>query len=190
MLETARSQLDVARSTLEQLKTSQQRRNASQLSIDQQNLTLLNANNQFLDAQKNYRGAFAITPLSHRVSAIRFIEQYQELMQILQHLLSRLNSLRLNLLLLNRICYHVEPGSEVILTIPMVQNKSWYGKIMVWPRAADQQNGLFSAEAYFDNKNNELKAGTSERIQLALTTFDNSIVIPTEAIVMEEFNTL
>lgn len=184
-LETARAQLDLARSTLEQLKKHHSRGNASQLSIDQQNLTLLNANNEFLDAQKNYRGAFAITPLSGIVT-IRFIEQYQELAaNTPTFIVSKLDSLKVKFGITESDIYHVEPGSEVTLTIPMVQNKSWPGKIMVLARAADQQNRLFSAEAYFDNKDNELKPGTSGKILLALATFDSAIVIPTEAIVME-----
>lgn len=185
LLETARAQLNIARSTLEQLKKHYSRGNASQLSIDQQNLTLLNANNDFLDAQKNYRGALAITPISGIVTT-RFIEQYQELAaNTPTFIVSRLDSLKVKFGITESDIYHVEPGSEVTLTIPMVQNKSWYGKIMVLARAADQQNRLFSTEAYFDNKDNELKPGTSGRIQLALVTFDSAIVIPTEAIVME-----
>lgn len=185
LLETARAQLNIASATLEQLKKHYSRGNASQLSIDQQNLTLLNANNDFLDAQKNYRGAFAITPVSGIVTT-RFIEQYQELAaNTPTFIVSRLDSLKVKFGITESDIYHVDPGSEVTLTIPMIQNKSWSGKIMVLARAADQENRLFSAEAFFDNKDNQLKPGTSGRIQLALVTFDSAIVIPTEAIVME-----
>lgn len=185
LLETARAQLNIASATLEQLKKHYSRGNASQLSIDQQNLTLLNANNDFLDAQKNYRGAFAITPVSGIVTT-RFIEQYQELAaNTPTFIVSRLDSLKVKFGITESDIYHVDPGSEVTLTIPMIQNKSWSGKIMVLARAADQENRLFSAEAFFDNKDNQLKPGTSGRIQLSLVTFDSAIVIPTEAIVME-----
>jgi len=184
-LETARAQLDIASSTLEQLKKHRSRGNASQLSVDQQQLTLLNAKNEFLDAQKNYRGAFAITPVSGMITT-RFIEQYQELpANTPTFIVSRLDSLKIKFGITESDIYHVDPGSEVTLTIPMVQNRSWPGKIMVLARAADQENRLFSAEAYFDNKDNELKPGTSGRIQLALVTFDSAIVIPTETIIME-----
>ncbi len=185
LLETARAQLNIARSTLEQLKKHYSRGNASQLSLDQQHLTLLNANNEFLDAQKNYRGAFAITPVSGIVTTC-FIEQYQELAaNTPTFIVSRLDSLKVKFGITESDIYHVDPGSEVALTIPMIQNKSWSGKIMVLARAADQEKRLFSAEAYFANKDNELKPGTSGRIQLSLVTFDSAIVIPTEAIVME-----
>jgi len=185
LLETARAQLNIARSTLEQLKKHYSRGNASQLSIDQQNLSFLNANNEFLDAQKNYCGAFAITPISGIITS-RFIEQYQELAaNTPTFIVSRLDSLKVKFGITESDIYHVDPGNDVTLTLPMIQNKTWSGKIMILARAADQQNRLFSAEAYFENKNNELKPGTSGRIQLALVTFDSAIVIPTEAIVME-----
>lgn len=185
LLETARVQLNIAKSTLEQLKKHLTNGNASQLSVDQQQLTYLNANNNYLDALKNYRGAFAITPVSGIVTT-RFIEQHQEIAaNSPTFIVSRLDSLKIEFGITESDIYHVNVGSEVILTIPMIEDKSWPGIIKNLARAADQEKRLFSAEAYFSNKDNELKPGISGRIQLALLTFDSAVVIPSESIIME-----
>lgn len=185
LLQTACAQLNIAKSTLEQLKRHFSIGSASQIAVDQQNLNYLNAFNNYIDAQKNYRGAFAVTPISGIVTRC-FIEQYQELSpNALTFTISRLDSIKIRFGITEDDIYYVNNENEVILTVPMLNEKLWTGKIRQLALTADAENRLFAAEAHFSNKENELKPGTSGRIQLALMTYENAIVIPTETIIIE-----
>lgn len=184
-LETARVQQSIAKSTLEQLKKHLLNGNASQLEVDQQHLVYLNARNSFIDAQKNYRGAFAISPIRGVVTK-RYIDLYQEIApNTPTFTVSKLDSLKIEFGISESDIYHVDTGTVAVLTIPMIPHRKWYGRIQNLAKAAGDEDRVFSAEAHFPNDGNDLKPGTSGRVQLSLATFDSVIVIPTRVIISE-----
>jgi RND family efflux transporter MFP subunit len=188
VLHAANAQERIAYSTLEQTKRHLLNGNASQLAVDQQNLVFINAHSTYVEALKNYQGSFAITPVSGEVTK-RFIEPFQELPPNTQTFsISRLDTIKVTIGITESDIYNVNVGSNAILTIPVNTEKKWYGKVKNLSRAAGEQDRVFSAELFFDNNENELKPGTSGRIQLTLSTCDSAIVIPSNVITVEGIN--
>lgn len=185
VLHAATAQEQIAYSTLEQTKRHFINGNASQLAVDQQNLAYTDAHSSYVDALKNFHGSFAITPISGEVTK-RFIEQFQELPPNTQTFsVARLDTIKVTIGITESDIYNVKVGSDAILTIPVVPEKKWHGKVKNLSRAAGEMDRVFSAEIYFDNKENELKPGTSGRIELVLSTWDSAIVVPTNIIIVE-----
>lgn len=188
VLHAATTQEKIAYSTLEQVKRHLLNGNASQMAVDQQNLVFINAHSTYVDALKNYQGSFAITPISGEVTK-RFIEQFQELPPNTQTFsVAKLDTIKVTIGITESDIYNVNVGSDAILTIPVIPEKKWYGKVKYLSRAADEQDRVFSTELIFDNKDNELKPGTSGRIQLVLSTYDSAIVLPSNIITVEGIN--
>jgi RND family efflux transporter MFP subunit len=188
VLHAANAQEKIAYSTLEQTKRHLLNGNASQLAVDQQNLVFINAHSTWVEALKNYKGSFAITPIDGEVTK-RFIEPYQELPPNTQTFtVARLDTIKVTIGITESDIYNVHVGSDATLTIPVNTDKKWYGNVKNLSRAAGEQDRVFSAELFFDNKENELKPGTSGRIQLTLTTCDSAIVIPSNIITVEGIN--
>lgn len=188
VLRAAIAQEKIAYSTLEQTRRHLLNGNASQLAVDQQILVFTNAHSSCVDAKKNYFGAFAITPISGEVTK-RFIEQFQELPPNTQTFsVARLDTIKVTIGITENDIYNVNVGSIAVLTIPAIPQKKWHGKVKNLSRAAGDQDRVFSAELFFDNKENDLKPGTSGRIQLTLSTCDSAIVIPSNVITVEGIN--
>ncbi len=185
VLRAATAREKIAYSTLEQTRRHLSNGNASQLAVDQQNLEFINAHSSWVDAQKNYSGSFAITPISGEVTK-RFIEQFQEIPPNTQTFtVARLDTINVTIGITEDDIYNVRLGSDAILSIPMFTEKKWYGKVKNLARAAGDQDRVFSAELVFDNRDYQLKPGISGRIELILSVWDSALVIPTSIITTE-----
>lgn len=188
LLKTATIQRSIAKSTLDQLKKHLVNGNASQLAVDQQNLTYLNATNSFIEAQKNYRGAFAITPISG-VVVRKYIDEFQEIPpNTITFTVARYDTAKVKVGITESDIYNVKKGNEAILSIPMIPEKLWTGKIKQIAGSAGEKDRVFSAEAHFDNRNGYLKPGSSARIQIPLVTYDSAVVVPSELIINDGVN--
>lgn len=184
-LETARVQHDIEKSTLEQTKKHLQNGNASQLAVDKQTLSFFSARSTLINAQKNYRSAFAISPINGIVTK-KHIERFQEIPpNSITFTVSRLDTLKIEIGITESDIYYINTGCEAELSIPMEPNRKWKGKIRYLARAAGEEDRVFSAEAFFDNRDNSLKPGTSAQVEIALISYDSTIVIPTNAIITE-----
>jgi membrane fusion protein (multidrug efflux system) len=185
VLLSAKAQEEIAQGTLEQTKRHLIMGNASQLAVDQQHLVFLNAHDAYVDALKNYRGCFAITPVTGIVTK-KFVELFQEILPNTHTFsVARLDSVKVEIGITETDIYNVNVGSVAVLTIPMIPDRQWHGKVKNLARAAGEQDRVFSAGLYFENRDYTLKPGISGRVQLVLETYDRAVVLPSDIIVTE-----
>lgn len=182
LLETAKLQESIALKNLTQTKKHLKDGNASQLAVDQAHLAYLGAKSQRIDAQKNYRGALAITPLSGIVT-FRSISLYQELSPGYPTFsVAQISTMKISIAIIESDAPYVLPGSEVTLTTALHPEKKWSGTINTIAREASSSDRTFKAEIYIGNKDGVLKAGATGIVRLALRVHENAVVIPTDAI--------
>ncbi|NLD98573.1 MAG: efflux RND transporter periplasmic adaptor subunit [Fibrobacter sp.] len=184
-LNSAKAQQDIAKSMLDQTVRLLQIGNSSQIAVRQQKLTYLNAHSTYVDALKNYRGAFAVSPINGIVTR-KYIDIYQEIPPNTKTFtVSRLDTVKVGIGITETDIFKVHPGSAATLTIPMVQDRKWHGRIKNLAAAAGSEDRVFSAEIYFENRDHFLMAGISGRVELYLNRYDSVIVVPTGIITVE-----
>lgn len=185
LLFSAKAQEALAYSTLEQTKRHFTMGNASQLAIDQQHLAYLNAYDAYVNAQKNYRGCYAVTPVSGMVTK-KYITLFQEIQPGTQTFsVARLDSVRIEIGVTENDIYNVKVGSDAVLTIPMLPDRQWRGIVKSLARAAGEMDRVFSAELQFENRDYLLKPGISGRVALVLAAYECAVVLPSDIIVTE-----
>ncbi|MBN1602814.1 MAG: efflux RND transporter periplasmic adaptor subunit [Chitinispirillaceae bacterium] len=185
LLLSAKAQKTLTYSTLEQTRRHFAMGNASQLAIDQQHLAYLNAYDAYVDAQKNYRGCFAITPVSGMVTK-KYVELFQEIQPgTTTFSVARLDSVKIEVGVTENDIYNVKIGSDAILTIPMLPDRQWRGSVKSLARAAGEMDRVFSAELQFENRDYLLKPGISGRVALVLAAYECAVVLPSDIIISE-----
>lgn len=184
-LETARLQEKIAKRNLEQLRKHLEDGNASQLAVDQAELKYLSAKNSRIDAEKNYRGALAITPVSGIVAS-RFVDSYEELAPGSPlFTVAATGKMRIVVELLESDMVLVKRGGVVKLTVDAHPEKTWEGKIQTIAQEASPKSKKFRAEIHVANSDGLLKSGMTGRIRLKLREYSNAVVVPVHAVQSE-----
>ncbi len=185
LLETAKLQEKIAKLNLDQTKRHFQDGNASQLAVDQAELGFLSAQNNRIDAEKNYRGALGITPISGQVTR-KFVNSYQELppgsplFTVAQN-----GTMKVKIDLLESDVANIKIGTTAEMTLDIYPGKTWQGKIKYIAPAASPESKKFPAEIHIDNKDGLLKAGLTGRVRLELQHLDEAVVVPIHVVLTE-----
>ena len=185
VLQTTRLDEQMAKDTWEQTLRHKRNGNASQLAVDQAHAAYLLARANHIDAQKNYRGALAITPCEGLVLN-RYIELFQDLAPGIQTFtVGKIDTLRIDITISETDIFQVQPGSRAIVSVERIANRFWSGEVHYLARGANQEDRSFLARIFIVNKDGALLPGISGRVRLDLRTHENAIVIPTEVITIE-----
>ncbi len=182
LLKTVRLQEKVAKRNLEQLRRHLEDGNASQLAVDKAELSYLSAKNSRIDAEKNYRGALAISPISG-VVASRFIEPYQELppgsplFTVAQN-----GKMKISVELLESDMALIQKGGKTELSLDISPERIWKGKVQSIAQEASPESKKFKAEIHVDNADGFLKSGMTGRVRLKLREYQNAVVVPVHVV--------
>jgi RND family efflux transporter MFP subunit len=182
LLETAKLQEKIALKNYKQTKKHLDEGNASRIALDQARLAYLGAKSTRIDAEKNYRGALAVTPLSGLVT-FRSISLYQELSPGFPTFsISQTSTMKVRIAIIESDAITVSPGSAAEITSPNHPGRVWQGKVKSIAREATASDRTFRAEIHIANSNGTLKAGTTAKVKILLKRHENVLLLPTDAI--------
>ena len=182
LLETAQLQEKIALKNYHQTKKHLEEGNASKLALDQAHLAYLGAESARIDAEKMYRGALAITPISGLVT-YRSIQLYQELAPGFPTFsISKTSTMKISIAIIESDAVKVAPGSKAIITTPLQPGKVWQGTITSIAREATAQDRTFRAEIHISNQDGLLKAGSTAKVAIEVNHYKEALCIPTEII--------
>jgi RND family efflux transporter MFP subunit len=182
LLETATLQEKIALKNYHQTKKHLKEGNASRLALDQAHLAYLSAKSARIDAEKVYRGALAITPISGMVT-YRSIQRYQELAPGFPTFsISKTSTMKVSIAIIESDAVQVSPGSKAIITTPLQPGKNWQGSVKSIAREATAQDRTFRAEIHISNPDGLLKIGSTAKVTIELKRHEDALCIPTEII--------
>ncbi|MBD3317533.1 MAG: efflux RND transporter periplasmic adaptor subunit [Chitinivibrionales bacterium] len=180
--ETAKLREKITRENYERTKKHMETGNASQTRVDQMRLEWLNAKSSLIDAKRLYEGALCITPIAGTVVS-REIELDQELPPGAPTFsVAQLYKVKVVVGIPESDIAGVEIGSEATVTFDIYPGRDWTGKIKTVARKADPASKKFDAEVVIGNKDGTILSGVTARVRLGLRSFDEQVVVPTEAI--------
>lgn len=182
LLETARLQEKVAKRSFEQLRKHLQDGNASQLAVDKAELSYLSAKNSRIDAEKNYRGALAISPISG-VVASKLVDLYQELPPGTPlFTVAQTSKMKISVELLESDVALVQKGGEAEVTLDISPGRVWKGEVQSVAQEASSESKKFRAEIHVENSDGFLKSGMTGRVRLKLREFADAVIVPVHAV--------
>ena len=182
VLETATLQEKIALQNYHQTEKHLKEGNASKLAVDQAYLAYLGAKSTRIDAEKIYRGALAVTPISGLVT-YRSIQLYQELSPGFPTFsISKTSTMKVSINIIETDAILVSPGSKAVITTPLEPDKIWHGTIKSIAREATAQDRTFRAEIHIANPDGLLKTGITAKVVLTLKHNTDALCIPTEII--------
>jgi RND family efflux transporter MFP subunit len=182
ILELARLQETIALKNFELSKKHQIEGNASQLATDQAQLAWLNAKSARIDAEKNYRGALAVTPLSGIVS-YRSINLHQELppgaptFSIVQT-----STMKVSVAVLESDASHIKPGCKTYVSTEILGDSVLEGRVSSMAREAARSDNTFRTEIHVANPGGLLKSGATAKVKIELQRHTRALFVPTEVI--------
>lgn len=184
-LQTAKLQEKISLLNYEQQKKHLAEGNASQMSVYQTNLAFLSAQSTRVDAEKNRIGAFAITPISGRVTASH-ISLYQEIPPgTPTFTVAATNIMKVEINISEYDAAFVKTGSTAQITADMFPDRVWEGTVKYMSREVSSDNKAFTAEVHISNKDGSLSPGLTGRVNLVLRKYDKIITVPVNAVKTE-----
>jgi membrane fusion protein, multidrug efflux system len=185
MAEAARLEERVALSTLRMMEMHLQNGNSSKLDVDQARLSYLRAKNSRIEAEKNYRGAVAFSPISGMVTRC-FIDLHQELSAgSPTFIVAKLDTMIVTIQITGDDEIDVEIGSPADIRVGYYPDRLWKGQVKNYARAASLESRTFDTEITIDNRDFSLKSGSTAQVQLTLRTLENQVIIPVGAVLNE-----
>ncbi|MBN1759051.1 MAG: efflux RND transporter periplasmic adaptor subunit [Chitinispirillaceae bacterium] len=180
MLETARLQERIALKNYEQTKKHLKEGNASQLAVDQAHLAYLNAHTAAIDAEKNYQGAMAITPLSGFVT-YRYINPYQELPPGTRAFtIARTSAMKVEVALIESDAARIKKGTGA--TITTSDKVGFIGEVTSIALKAEESDKTYRAKITVPNPDNILRAGATVEVAIEKRKYTDALCIPTAVI--------
>lgn len=182
LLETAKLQEKIALKNYRQTKKHLDEGNASRIALDQARLAYLGAKSTRIGAQKNYRGALAVTPLSGLVT-FRSISLYQELSPGFPTFsISQTSTMKASIAIIESDAISVSPGTPAEITSPHHEGRTWQGKVTSIAREATASDRTFRAEVHIANSDGTLRAGATAKVTILLMRHSDVLCLPTEVI--------
>jgi RND family efflux transporter MFP subunit len=180
--ETAKLNEKVARENVERMKKHLEAGNASQVRVDQTELAWLRAKSALIDARRLREGALCITPIAGTV-VTRHIELDQELPPGSPTFsVAQLHKVKVAVGIPESDIAGVEAGGEATVTFDIYPGRTWTGKVRTVARKADPATKKFDAEIVIGNKDRTILSGVTARVKLGLRSFEEQVVVPTDAI--------
>jgi membrane fusion protein, multidrug efflux system len=181
LLQTARLQEKVALKNYEQTKKHLTEGNASQLAVDQSHLAYLGARNSTIDAEKNYRGALATTPLSGTV-IFRFIEPFQELPPgSPTFIVAQTRAMKVVISLIESDASQITNGTKASVTTPGTDGV-FTGTVTSMALQANESDKTFRTQITVSNPDNVLRSGATAKVMIELHRYTDALCIPTPVI--------
>lgn len=182
--ETARFNERLAVENFERQKRFLQEGNSFQLAVDQAELALLQSRTALLDAERVRDGALAITPIDGTVVS-REIDLFEELppgeptfmVSDLSRMKVRLGVPEADIAGIRNI----EGTAEVTFTA--FPGRLWEGEVVSFARRRSEGSLTFQVEVHVDNPEELILSGTTARVRLPLRTIEESVVVPSSALV-------
>lgn len=182
LLRTAELQEKIAAKNLAQTKKHLSEGNASQIAVDQAELAFLLAKNSNIDAQKNFKGALAISPLSGLIT-FRSVNLYQEVPPGFPTFsISQTSTMKVFISIVESEALEVNTGSKAEISASLHPNTLWYGTVKSVAREASSDSRTFRTEIHINNANGTLKPGATAKVKLELRRHTDALCIPTELI--------
>jgi membrane fusion protein (multidrug efflux system) len=183
--ETAKLNEKVAKNNYERIKNHLEAGNASQVQVDQAHLAYLNARASRIEAEKLREGALAISPISGIVVS-RYVELDQQLAPgTPTFAIAQLHRMKVSIEIPEKDVGGVTVGSDAVVTFDTHPGRSWPGEVSMLSRRADPASRKFSAEIVVDNEDRTILSGITGRVNLAVRTLENNIVVPSAAVLSE-----
>ena len=180
LLETARLHERIAKKNYDQTKKHLAEGNASQLAVDQAHLAWLDAKNATIDADKNYRGALAITPLSGYV-AFRFIDRFQELPPGTPvFTIEKTSVMTVEVALIESDAVRIRKGSRA--TVTTSENETFTGSVTSIALKASEGDKTYRTKITVANPDNVLRTGSTVEVALEVQRFTDALCVPTAVI--------
>lgn len=158
---------------------------SSQLSVDQAHLKWLNSETQLLDAEKSYKGAYSIAPISGVVVS-RNIDKDDEVPSgYVSFIIEDLSQIEIKIGIPEADMDGIEEGNEAQISLDLFPDDLWKGKLTRYSRKSSERNLTFSATIIVDNTDGKILSGTTANVQLLRNSYINHVVVPTDSIVRE-----
>lgn len=182
LLETAQLQESIALKNFDQTKKHLAEGNASPLAVDHSHLAYLGAQNNRINADKNYRGALAITPISGLVT-FRSVDLYQELVPGTRTFtISQISTMKVSVSVLESDIMACKKGGKAEITVAQQPDEVWKGSIHSIAQQASTIDNTFRIEITMANPKGMLTAGITGKVKLLLKSHSDALVIPTDVI--------
>jgi len=182
LLHTAELQEKIASKNLAQTKKHLAEGNASPIAVDQAELAYMLAKNGRIDAEKNYTGALAISPLSGVVT-FRSVNLYQEIPPGFPTFsVSQTSTMKVIVSIVESEALGVNTGSKAEITASLHPDSLWYGTVTSVAREASSDSRTFRTEIQISNPGGTLKPGATAKVKLELRSHADALCIPTELI--------
>ncbi len=179
----------IAKDNHKRLQAHLKNGNASQVAVDQARLNWLNSKSALLQARRVRRGALCITPISGTVVS-RHVDVHQEIAPGTPVFsVAQLHTMKVSFGIPESDIADVKAGAEAKITVDLLKNKEWDGKLARLSRKLSDRTRTFDAEVHVKNKDRALISGLTARVELVLRELDSAVVVPTESVRNEDKET-
>jgi RND family efflux transporter MFP subunit len=180
LLGTSRLQEQIALKNYEQAKKHLTEGNASQLAVDQAHLAYLGAHNSTIDAEKNYRGALAITPLSGIVTFCN-IEKYQEIPPgSPTFTIARTSTMKVYVALIESDALRISIGTRAVVNA--TDDTLLSGRVTSIALQATESDKTFRTQITVKNPGNLLMIGATAKVKIEVQRHSDALCVPTAVI--------
>lgn len=186
-LETAILNEEISRDNYNTLKDFLNSGNSSQVSVDSAHLQWLNSKSQLIDAQKAYDASFCISPIDG-VLVSRNIDIDDEVYQGFESfLVEDLNRMVIEIGIPEAEMVGVKEGNRAEVSFDLYPNRVWKGELKRYARKSSDNNLTFKAVIEINNSDGTLLSGTTAKVKLLRNSFSNMVVLPTDVIISDNY---
>lgn len=186
-LETAILNEEISRDNYNTLKDFLSSGNSSQVSVDSAHLQWLNSKSQLIDAQKAYDASFCISPING-VLVSRNINIDDEVYQGFEtFLVEDLSRLVIEIGIPEAEMVGVKEGNSAEVSFDLYPDRVWKGELKRYSRKSSDNSLTFKAVIEINNSDGTLLSGTTAKVKLLRNSFENMVVLPTDVIISDNY---
>lgn len=187
MLETAILNEKISRDNYNTLKDFLSSGNSSQVKVDTAHLQWLNSKSQLVDAQKAYDSSLCISPIDG-VVVTRNIDVEDEVYQGQESfLIEDLSRLVIEVGIPEADMVGVKEGNVAEVTLDLFPDRVWKGVLTRFSRKSSNNSLTFKAVIEIDNSDGVILSGTTAKVKLLRNSYTDSVVIPTDVVISENY---
>jgi HlyD family secretion protein len=177
-LDTAKKQLELNENQiLEETKKS------SEANVKQSEANVAQSQVSVESAQKTLEDTKVRAEIDGVVSSINITEGSMASAQSAAMTISSLDTVKVSFNVSEDVINRISVGSKAYITVSAVSDTPYETTLSGVSPSADSQTKLYTAEAYIDNSDGQLKPGMFATVKLVLDTKENTVSVPLNTVI-------